>query len=100
MIASWSAISALSPDERNEQILRALPDAAQYRFHRLLSLEELLRSKEIRLRDLLDKAVRQLEAFEGPVDAIIGFWDFPVSTIVPIMCHRLGDCAARAWRRW
>lgn len=38
---------------------------------------------------------RQLEKFEGPVDAIIGFWDFPVSSMVPILCQRFGKlCCA------
>ncbi|MDQ4092536.1 MAG: ATP-grasp domain-containing protein, partial [Actinomycetota bacterium] len=88
-------VFVLGLDEYNERILRNLPDAEQYRFHPLLSIEELQHGEEIPLRDLLDKAIRQLEVFEGSVDAIIGFWDFPVSTMVPILCHRLGGlCCA------
>jgi hypothetical protein len=30
----------------------------------------------------MDKAGRQLDAFEGSIDAIIGFWDFPVTMMV------------------
>ena len=71
--------------------MRDLPDAEQYRFHPLLSVEELLGGKEIALQDLLDKAVGQLAAFEGSVDAIIGFWDFPVSSMVPILYHWFGE---------
>lgn len=81
-------VFVLGLDEHNERILHDLPDAEQYRFHPLLSVEELLRGAEIPLRELLDKAVRQLEAFDGSVDAIIGFWDFPVSSMVPLLCHR------------
>lgn len=88
-------VFVLGLDEHNERILRDLPDAQLYRFHALLSLEELLEGEEIPLRDLLDKAFRQLEACEGSVDAIIGFWDFPVSTMIPILCQRLeGLCCA------
>ncbi len=88
-------VFVLGHDEHNERILRDLPDAEQYCFHPLLPIEELQSGEEIVLRDLLDKAVRQLEAFEGTVDAIIGFWDFPVSTMVPILCQRFGGlCCA------
>lgn len=66
-----------------------MPDAERYRFHSLLSMEEMRSGEEIELWDLLDKSVRQLDAFEGSVDAIIGFWDFPVTTMVPILCKRL-----------
>ena len=38
----------------------------------------------------MDAAQRQVEAFDGPVHAVVGFWDFPVSTMVPILCERLG----------
>src|SRR5690625_3887573 len=31
-----------------------------------------------------------IDAFDGPVDAIIGFWDFPVSSIVPLLRERYG----------
>ncbi len=58
-------VMVLGLDEHNERILRDLPDAAQYRFHPLLSVEELLGVEEVALRDLLDKAVRQLEDFDG-----------------------------------
>ena len=87
-------VFVLGLDEHNERTLRDLPDAEQYRFHELLSREE-LSGDEIPLCDLLEKAVQQLEAFEGSVDAIIGFWDFPVSSMVPILCQRFGNlCCA------
>ncbi|MDQ4010995.1 MAG: ATP-grasp domain-containing protein [Actinomycetota bacterium] len=82
-------VFVLGLDEHNERLLRDLPDAEQYRFHPLFSFEE-LHGEEIPLRDLLEEAIGQLEAFEGSVDAIMGFWDFPVSTMVPILCSRLG----------
>jgi hypothetical protein len=31
-----------------------------------------------------------LDSFDGPIDAIIGFWDFPVTTMVPVLCARYG----------
>jgi hypothetical protein len=83
-------VFVLALDEHNERILRDLPDAERYSFHSLLSRAELF-GEEIPLCDLLNKATSQLKAFDGSIDAIIGFWDFPVSSMVPILCRQFGD---------
>jgi hypothetical protein len=77
-------------NDHSAAILSRLPDADRYRFHRLLSSDELLFRDTIPLPDLLAEAQRRVEAFDGPVHAVIGFWDFPVSTMVAMLCHRLG----------
>jgi hypothetical protein len=83
-------IFVLGLDDLNLETLEALPAAAEYRFHQLLTAEELIEEEHPRLTQLLDKAQRQLEDFDGPVDAIVGYWDFPVSSMVPILRERLG----------
>ncbi|MGH3897408.1 MAG: hypothetical protein ACRDTA_03980, partial [Pseudonocardiaceae bacterium] len=91
-------VMVLGLDEHNERILRDLPDAEQYRFHPLLSIEELLGRAEIPLRDLLDKAVRQLEAFEGRSTRSWGsgtsgelHGSDPVSPSRGVVLHELGS---------
>lgn len=49
-----------------------------------------MRDEQVPMRRLLEKAERRLAAFDGPVDAIVGYWDFPVSSMVPILCERHG----------
>jgi hypothetical protein len=83
-------VFVLGLDDHNARILYDLPGADRYRFHPLLSGVELAGGETISLPALLDAAQRQVESFDGPVHALIGFWDFPVSTMVPILCHRLG----------
>jgi hypothetical protein len=83
-------VFVLGLDEHNEQVLADLPDADRYRFHPLLTIEELQYNEEIPVPELLDKAQRQIEEFGEPVHALIGFWDFPVSTMVPILARRTG----------
>ena len=86
-------VFVLGLDAHNAHILRGLPDADRYRFLPLLSDGELAGGESVDLPGLLDAAQRQVEAFvaaEGPVHALVGFWDFPVSTMVPILCERLG----------
>ncbi len=83
-------VFVLGLDDLNLAMLRGMPHLADYRFHPLLSVDELLYTDEINLVELLDKAQRQLESFDGPVDAIVGYWDFPVSSMLPILRERFG----------
>lgn len=82
-------IFILGLDELNHQELRKLPGAEGNDFHQLLTIEE-LQAGTVSVPDLLEKAHRQLDAFEGTIDAIAGYWDFPVGVMVPILCQRYG----------
>ncbi|MEU1000359.1 ATP-grasp domain-containing protein [Streptomyces tibetensis] len=76
-------------DEANLPTLQQVPGADQLRFHQLLTIEE-LQVGEVDLPTLLDKAQGVLDAFDGSIDAIVGYWDFPVSTLVPMLSERYG----------
>ena len=82
-------IFVLGLDELGTFELATLPDAAQYEFHGLLTISE-LQSGTIKFGALLAKAQDQLDAFDGTIDAIVGYWDFPISMMVPILCARYG----------
>ncbi|UGY90293.1 ATP-grasp domain-containing protein [Streptomyces gobiensis] len=83
-------VFVLGLDHHNHQLLEQLPDAHRYRFHQLLTIEELQLGERIPLAELLDKAQDQLNVFDGSIDAIVGYWDFPVSSMVPMLCERNG----------
>ena len=84
-------VFVLGLDAHNARVLHGLPDAAPLPLPTpLLSDGELAGGESVDLPGLLDAAQRQVEAFDGPVHALVGFWDFPVSTMVPILCERLG----------
>lgn len=89
-------VFVLGLDDHNREILEQLPDAGErYRFHPLLTIEKLQYGDEIPVAELLDEAKRELDAFDGTVAAVIGFWDFPVSTMIPILCEHAGThCAS------
>lgn len=76
----------------NLALLHRLADASNYCFHELLSYEEAVRprSGHIDLGALLNRAECRLAASLDSVDAIIGYWDFPSSVIVPILRRRHG----------
>ncbi|MTE19383.1 ATP-grasp domain-containing protein [Streptomyces sp. TRM43335] len=89
---SQTNVFVIGLDEENLETLRAVPHAVDYHFHPLLSIEE-LQHGEIPVSDLLAKAEKELDAFDGSIDAIVGYWDFPVSTLVPILAERYGTRA-------
>ncbi|MET9709051.1 ATP-grasp domain-containing protein [Nocardiopsis alba] len=82
-------VFVMGMDERNHDLLRRTPTGRDCRFHRLLSIEE-LQVGEIDIERTLDAARRVLDDFDGPVDAIIGYRDFPITLLVPILCAERG----------
>ncbi|MET7905047.1 ATP-grasp domain-containing protein [Streptomyces sp. NPDC005355] len=76
-------------DEANLPSLHEVPNAGEYRFHSLLTVAE-LQVGEVSVADLMEKAEKVLDAFDGRIDAIVGYWDFPVSTLVPLLSERYG----------
>jgi hypothetical protein len=82
-------ILVIGLDEAAVPVLKRAPGAERYGFHRLLTVED-LQVGQVSTADLLAKAKSVLNAFEGSVDAIVGYWDFPVSTFVPMLSQRYG----------
>ena len=83
-------IFVLGLDDLNLETLQEMPDADRYVFHQLFTYDELQQGDDIPLEEFVEEATRTLEAFPGSVDAIVGYWDFPVSSMVPILCDRFG----------
>ncbi|HLS64322.1 MAG TPA: biotin carboxylase, partial [Ruania sp.] len=82
-------VFVLGLNEANRDVLRALPGAEDITFHQLLTQDE-LQEGEVDVLDLLERAQAQLDAFEGPIDAIVNYWDFPATMMAPILCRRHG----------
>ncbi|WP_301422644.1 acetyl-CoA carboxylase biotin carboxylase subunit family protein, partial [Yaniella sp.] len=52
-----------------------------------MTIEEMQESR-VSFSKILKKAQDRLEQFEEPIDAIVGYWDFPVNMLVPILSQR------------
>lgn len=74
----------------NLQKLASTRAADRCDFHGLLRPEEMLWADAFPIEDMLKRAEAQLSAFPGSIDAILGYMDFPVSTMLPILCKRFG----------
>ena len=83
-------IFILGLDDFNLQMLNKLPGADQYNFIGLIDIHKMISSGRYYLEDMLNLAQHELDNFKEPIDAIVGYTDFPVSTMVPILCERYG----------
>jgi hypothetical protein len=80
-------IAVLGADEANLELLHRMPGHERQTFVPVLTDSE-MQEGEVSIPDLLDRAVRTLDGRDTPVDAVIGFWDFPISTLVPLLAAR------------
>ncbi len=74
----------------NLNMLRHLRGADDIEFHQLLDPALFYESEEFDIPDMLQRADEQLQTFSGSIDAICGYMDFPVSTMLPILCAKYG----------
>ncbi|MFP3907366.1 MAG: acetyl-CoA carboxylase biotin carboxylase subunit family protein, partial [Acidimicrobiales bacterium] len=84
-------IFVLGLDEPNRVLLEALPGSGdRYRFHPLLDHETVRGVDAYTVDEWLAECRRVLEAFDGTVDGIVTFWDFPVTEMAAILCEERG----------
>jgi len=68
--------------------LDTISHAEEYAFHGLL--DEPHKNEDYNIPGYLAAAERKLKSFDGPIDAVVGYMDFPISTMLPILCERFG----------
>ncbi len=78
-------LNALNADRLKR--LRGCDDVV---FHPLLTSDEVSDTQEFDIPDMLARAEATLDAFDGSIDAIVGYIDFPVSTMLPLLCRKYG----------
>ena len=77
-------------NEFNLNMLRHLRGAEDIEFHGLLDPAEVYDTEVFPVEDMLRRAEEQLRAFDGSIDGIAGYMDFPVSTMLPLLCAKFG----------
>ncbi len=87
-MASKRNVFVVGLDAFNLHQLCTIRDAEAYAFHGLIPYERIVSPREYPMAELMDEAIRTLNAFEGGIDAIIAHWDFPVSMMVPLLRQR------------
>lgn len=83
-------IAVIGLDDFNRSLLPSVRDAENYRFHGLIDYEKIVNPKHYPVEEFLKSAAREIEDIEGGVDAIIGHWDFPTTSLLPILQGQYG----------
>ena len=72
-------------DDFHRQLLESVRGAEGYRFHGLIPYREIVNPASYSIDELLADGRRQIQGFGGTVDAIIGHWDFPTTSLLPVL---------------
>ncbi|WP_018145775.1 MULTISPECIES: acetyl-CoA carboxylase biotin carboxylase subunit family protein [unclassified Thioalkalivibrio] len=83
-------IFIVGADPFNMKKIRAVDIGIDYRLHELLSFDEVKAKGFYPVEECLGKARERLQEFDGSIDGILGYWDFPVTTMVAILCREYG----------
>jgi biotin carboxylase len=70
--------------------LQRIRGAENYHYHRVIEPAAVYDTEYFPMADMLDEARTQLRAFDGSIDGITGYMDFPVSTMLPVLCQEFG----------
>ncbi|MBK1690879.1 ATP-grasp domain-containing protein [Ectothiorhodospira mobilis] len=77
-------------DAFNREKLERLPQARECAFHAALDIGDIRNVDRYDIPHLLDKAIHTMETFDGSVDAVASYFDFPGTILVPILAARFG----------
>ena len=77
-------------NEQNLRKLKIIRGAENYNYHGVIDPAAVYDTEYFPIENMLRQAGDQLRAFDGTIDAIAGYMDFPVSTMLPILCAEFG----------
>ncbi|MDR9437085.1 MAG: ATP-grasp domain-containing protein [Thiohalophilus sp.] len=82
-------IFVVGADDFNCKLLDDIHTNRGYEFHSLLTFDEVKGVDKYPSFDgLIEQAESVLGHFKGNIDAIVGYWDFPVNSMVPLLCEK------------
>ncbi|HEY7775734.1 MAG TPA: ATP-grasp domain-containing protein [Kineobactrum sp.] len=77
-------------DPLGQKLLPELRFVQDCEFHGLLSMEKVISAETYEFDRLVNEAVAELQEFPGSVDALVGYWDFPTSGLLPVVREKMG----------
>jgi hypothetical protein len=78
-------VFVIALDDFNRETLCGLREANRYDFHSLLPQDKVLLADSYDYDALLRDADAELQEFDGSIDAIVTWWDFPSTGLLPVL---------------
>lgn len=101
-------IFVIGLDELNRAELETIHNASEYTFHALIDYDTIVNPLSYDMKAIMAQARRTLRAAPA-VDAIIGHWDYPTTSMLPILRRECGlrtptlesvlYCDSKYWNR-
>lgn len=87
---SKKQIYIIGLNDFNLQKLQSIRNAEDYEFHGVIDPLALTETEDFSMQDLIETARGELRAAGGAIDGLVIYFDFPVSTMWPILCREFG----------
>ncbi|MEX2573894.1 MAG: ATP-grasp domain-containing protein [Balneolaceae bacterium] len=80
-------ICVVGIDEINRDMLNSFDGSGEYEYHSVLDVSEIQGRDNYSIRKLQEKAQSAIDSLPGKPDAVVGFWNFPVTCLVPLLAR-------------
>jgi quercetin dioxygenase-like cupin family protein len=80
-------IFVIGLDDFNLKMLEAIDTAGYLNYIKLLDTDLIIEQQEYLMAEIIRDAKQQIRKYKGTTDGIVHYIDFPVSTMVPILCN-------------
>jgi hypothetical protein len=87
MMNNKKQVFVVGLDDFNLKKLQRLPEANECDFLPAVEIKEMRGVEELDIKALIDKAVERIKE-NGKIDAIVSYYDFPGTTLVPILAEK------------
>jgi biotin carboxylase len=77
-------------DDYHLKQFRTIRNNERYAFHNLLDCYEITYADEFPMEKFMAQARTRLDSFDGSVDGIVGYWDFPTSVLKAMLRREYG----------
>jgi len=83
-------IFILALDEFTNALFATIHHADNYQYYPLLPPEKIISAPSYSIPDLIDEACQKITDFKGKIDAIVSYWDFPATLMLPRLRQEAG----------
>ncbi|TGC09100.1 ATP-grasp domain-containing protein [Methanolobus halotolerans] len=97
-------------DRFNLKKLQRVPEAEECEFHAALYIDEIRNISQYDMDALIDKAEQRIKSTPGGIHAIVSYFDFPATDLIPILAEKFGvpgpdlecilKCQHKYWSRY
>lgn len=83
-------IFVVALDKFTDALFATIKHADDYSYHSLLPPEKIIAATRYSMPDLIEEGCQNISSFKGSVDAIVCYWDFPATLLLPIFRQAAG----------